>query len=89
MNLFESSSPEKLTISADIPGYCISIVSSPRSVQGGENDAVAGAHGRPEAEEAGEAEVGGDRREQREERRDEHGGADDALEAEMEGQPTA
>ena len=55
----------------------------------GEDDAVACAHGRAEAEEAGEAEVGGERREQREERGDEHGRADHALEAEVEGQPPA
>ena len=58
-------------------------------MQGGEDDAVAGAHGRPEAEKPGEAEVGGERREQREERRDEHGGAHHALEAVVEGQPPA
>ena len=49
---------------------------------------MAGAHGRPQAEKVGEAEVGGERRQQREERRDEHGGPHDALEAEMQGEPT-
>ena len=48
---------------------------------------MAGAHGGAEAEEGREPEVGRQGREQREERRDEHGGADHALEAEVERQP--